>query len=308
MFTILGGDGKEYGPVTTAKIQEWISGGRANLQTKARRADETEWKMLGDFPEFAGMPVPPPAAAVIAPAAPPPPSQSVDELAARGGTLDISGCIKRGFETGKANFWPLLGTGLLVGLACGIAGAIPFVGFLVTFTMTGVFYGGLYYYAVKKVRGEPTELGDAFSGFTVCFGQLVLATIVVMLLTILGFLLLILPGIYVAVCWMFTYVLVRDKGLQFWDAMELGRRVITRQWFRVFGFLLLLGLIACVVLAVPMGMIFAGAASARAGGAPSYALVGFGVLGMMILGFAMMPFLTAILLTAYEDMFGEPAA
>jgi uncharacterized membrane protein YjgN (DUF898 family) len=52
MFTILGGDGKEYGPVTAAKIQEWIQGGRANLQTKAKRAGEADWKSLGEFPEF----------------------------------------------------------------------------------------------------------------------------------------------------------------------------------------------------------------------------------------------------------------
>jgi uncharacterized membrane protein YjgN (DUF898 family) len=63
MFTILGGDGKEYGPVAAAKIQEWIQGGRANLQTKARRAGETEWKSLGEFPEFTA---PPPAASPAA--------------------------------------------------------------------------------------------------------------------------------------------------------------------------------------------------------------------------------------------------
>lgn len=56
MFSILGGDGKEYGPVSPAKIQEWIAGGRANLQTKARRAGGTEWRTLGEFPEFGGAP------------------------------------------------------------------------------------------------------------------------------------------------------------------------------------------------------------------------------------------------------------
>jgi len=62
MFTILGGDGKEYGPVAADKIQSWITGGRANLQTKARRDGETEWKGLGEFPEFAGVAVAPPVA------------------------------------------------------------------------------------------------------------------------------------------------------------------------------------------------------------------------------------------------------
>jgi len=52
MFSILGGDGKEYGPVSVAKIQEWITAGRANLETKAKRPNETEWRTLGEFPEF----------------------------------------------------------------------------------------------------------------------------------------------------------------------------------------------------------------------------------------------------------------
>lgn len=52
MFKILGTDGKEYGPVTRGNVIEWIRDGRANLQTKARRGDETEWRTLGDFPEF----------------------------------------------------------------------------------------------------------------------------------------------------------------------------------------------------------------------------------------------------------------
>ncbi len=58
MFTILGTDGKEYGPVTAGKILEWISSGRANFQTKARRASDTEWKTLGEFSEFNTQTVP----------------------------------------------------------------------------------------------------------------------------------------------------------------------------------------------------------------------------------------------------------
>jgi uncharacterized RDD family membrane protein YckC len=73
MFSILGADGKEYGPVSAPRIQEWIAGGRANLQTKARRAGETEWRTLGDYPEFGAAPVPavpgvPPAVATSNPA------------------------------------------------------------------------------------------------------------------------------------------------------------------------------------------------------------------------------------------------
>ncbi len=52
MFTILGEDGKEYGPVTAGNVIQWIHDGRANLQTKARLDRENAWKTLGDFAEF----------------------------------------------------------------------------------------------------------------------------------------------------------------------------------------------------------------------------------------------------------------
>ena len=305
MFTILGADGKEYGPVTADKVREWIAGGRANAQTRIKPAGGTEWTTIGALPEFGGTPV---AGAPVPVAAPPPPPPGVEAMASQaGGPLDITGCIKRGFAAGAANFWPILGVSLLVGLCNGIIGAIPVLGFVATFTLTGVFYGGLYYYVAKRVRGEPTELGDAFSGFSVCFGQLVLATMVVLTLTILGFLCLILPGIYLAVCWMFTYVLVRDKGLQFWDAMELGRQVITKQWFRVFGLLLLLMLIALAFLAVPLGLLIASAVTAKSGGNPNFLLLGLGITGTLVCMLVMMPFLTAVLLQAYEDLFGSAA-
>jgi uncharacterized RDD family membrane protein YckC len=82
MFSIVGGDGKEYGPVSAAKVQEWIAAGRANLQTRARRAGEAEWRALGEFPEFGGTP-PAVAAPVFTPgAAPvaPAPAASGNEL------------------------------------------------------------------------------------------------------------------------------------------------------------------------------------------------------------------------------------
>jgi hypothetical protein len=304
MFTILGADGKEYGPVPTHRVHEWINGGRANLQTKARRADETEWKTLADFPEFATA-VPPPAPAP-SPAVPDATGAvDVDALANATGTLDIGGCIRAGFATGAANFFPLLGVCFVIALISGLVNSIPILGLVATFTLTGVFYGGLYYYAAKVVRGEPAEFGDAFSGFTHSFAQLVLATLAVTLLTIVGFVCLILPGLYVAVCWMFTYALVRDKGLHAWDAMELGRKAITRQWFRVFGFCLVICLFACVLLAVPLGLIFMSAAAARGGGTPNLVLMGLGIMSAAVAVMLLMPFATAMMMHAYENIFGE---
>jgi uncharacterized RDD family membrane protein YckC len=52
MFTIIGGDGKEYGPASVDQIRAWITAGRANLDTKAKAVGSDEWRRLGDFAEF----------------------------------------------------------------------------------------------------------------------------------------------------------------------------------------------------------------------------------------------------------------
>ena len=52
MFIIIGGDGKEYGPVTPEQVRTWIKAGRANLETSAKALGSEEWRRLGDFVEF----------------------------------------------------------------------------------------------------------------------------------------------------------------------------------------------------------------------------------------------------------------
>ena len=70
MYRILGGDQKEYGPVTAAQVREWIAQRRANAQTMVQAEGSGEWKPLSAFPEFAStLNVPPvmsvPTAAVV---------------------------------------------------------------------------------------------------------------------------------------------------------------------------------------------------------------------------------------------------
>lgn len=59
MFTIIGGDGREYGPVTADQIRGWVAAGRANMETKAKLLGSEEWRRLGDYPEFGGVAMPP---------------------------------------------------------------------------------------------------------------------------------------------------------------------------------------------------------------------------------------------------------
>ena len=79
----------------------------------------------------------------------------------------------------------------------------------------------------------------AFAGFSNRFLHLFLGSFVSLLLTALGFLCLILPGIYLWVAWIFTLPLIMDKRLDFWSAMELSRKMVTRHWWKLFGFVIL---------------------------------------------------------------------
>jgi uncharacterized membrane protein YjgN (DUF898 family) len=68
MFTIIGADGKEYGPVSADQIRQWLAQNRLNLAMQVRREGETAWQSLGDLAEFAAADptaasVPPPVAA-----------------------------------------------------------------------------------------------------------------------------------------------------------------------------------------------------------------------------------------------------
>ena len=62
-----------------------------------------------------------------------------------------------------------------------------------------VLLGGLDYMFLRRIRGEAVQIGDVFAGFNIAFLHLALAGLVKWLLTSLGLVLCILPGIYLAV-------------------------------------------------------------------------------------------------------------
>jgi len=72
MYKILGGDGKEYGPVSAETLAQWIKEGRANAQTQVQVEGGSGWTALGLLPEFASaFGSPSPAGSTPAAAQPP---------------------------------------------------------------------------------------------------------------------------------------------------------------------------------------------------------------------------------------------
>jgi hypothetical protein len=57
MYTIVGGDGQRYGPVSADQLRQWVAQGRANGQTLTYR-EGGDWKALSTYPEFADLAAP----------------------------------------------------------------------------------------------------------------------------------------------------------------------------------------------------------------------------------------------------------
>jgi len=52
-YKVIGGDLKQYGPVSTEDLHKWIAEGRLNAQSLVQLYGDIEWRQLSQFPEFA---------------------------------------------------------------------------------------------------------------------------------------------------------------------------------------------------------------------------------------------------------------
>jgi hypothetical protein len=201
-------------------------------------------------------------------------------LCARVFQLDIGSCIGRGFQLVQDHFGLVIGAWAVSFLVqWSICIFVPWIGEALGFVLGAVFLGGLHFFFLKLARGERAAIGDVFAGFGPALGPLILVGVVSCLLETVGFFLCVLPFVYLVVAWHYAAILVLDKNVDFWAAMELSRKVVTRHWFGVFG----LGLLAILML-----------------------LGGFLVccIGLFVAG----PIASAAMVYGYRDLFEEPAA
>jgi uncharacterized membrane protein len=283
MYIIIGGDGKEYGSVTVDDLRKWIAEGRLNAQSLAKAEGDAGFRPLSAFPEFAGGFAPP------APTPGAPPAFSANASFGEGDyELDIGDCFSRSWELVKNKFWQVVGVSALIffiimafnqitGLFTGpivqamIREHVFSTGGIIIIALVSilgapvylVLMAGLMKYFLMLIRGEPAGIGDAFAGFGPMIGQLILLGLVMNLLTLIGYALCVIPGIFLQVAWLFALPLVIDRQMNFWDAMELSRKMVCKHWFIVFAFLIvyglvvMAGLIACcigILVTTPIGL------------------------------------------------------
>lgn len=180
-------------------------------------------------------------------------------------------CIKQGWHLIRDQYWLFVGMSF-VGLM--IANFVPF-GILL-----GPMMCGIYLSLFRKQRGEQSEFGDLFKGFDY-FGESVIATlfhiipmiflmvvfyafffvgffifipasgdsestavIIIFALVAIGIIMMLLAVILLSILFTFTYTLIVDRKLSGIEAVKWSCRAALANFGRIFGLMLLNGLLA----------------------------------------------------------------
>jgi hypothetical protein len=168
--------------------------------------------------------------------------RDITPLLTNGYQVKIGEYISRGWEQLQPTIGLFVGyVAVLFGINLVLA-FIPFAGSIASAVVSPPLNAGLFIVAYKHLSGESVEFADFFKGFEK-FGVFLLAGLVSGLLTLLGFVACIVPGIYLGIAYSFVQLFIIDQNLDFWPAMEMSRKLVTKNFFPIFGFVFLLGLI-----------------------------------------------------------------
>ncbi len=117
------------------------------------------------------------------------------------------------------------------------------------------FLAGVVRLALRRADGLPIKAAEAFS-HGVPLGQIVLLGVLLTIATLIGFTLLLLPGIYLSVALMFALPLVVDRRLGAVDALKTSLAAVNPRWFRCAGLLLVLGVLLALGGLVIVGLVW----------------------------------------------------
>lgn len=169
---------------------------------------------------------------------------NVNEKTFNGYSVNTSAYLKRGLEI----FRMKLEYFVLFTIVFFLLTAIPGFGILISQSLSA----GFLLVALYLSTGKQVFFEDFFDGFK-HFAGLLLFTLVSYLIIFVGFILLVIPGIYFAVSYVFAPFFIIFSKMDFWLAMETSRKLVTKEWFSIFGFLFVL---VCINIlgAIPLGI------------------------------------------------------
>jgi len=123
---------------------------------------------------------------------------------------------------------------------------------VVTEVVSMLFIAGLLFMGIRHVVGDKVSWKMIFHGFSFT-GKIIVVSLLQFILVTIGFLLLILPGIYLVVGYAMAIPLIVDKNLSPWQALETSRKAVHKVWWKVAALYIVMSLIF-LVAAIPLGI------------------------------------------------------
>ncbi len=115
-----------------------------------------------------------------------------------------------------------------------------------------IMTGGLILIGVRRAFEQRVSWKMVFAGFSKAL-SITIAVILQIILVCIGFVLLIIPGIYLTVAYCLTLPLIIDKGMGPWEALEASRKAVHKKWWTVLGMYFVMMLLYLISI-VPLGL------------------------------------------------------
>ena len=147
--------------------------------------------------------------------------------------LKIKDYFTIGIEMAKKNYWLIFFRFIITCILCVVA-AITIIGLL----FIPALLGGFYKFMLRAARGESEGIMDSWLyGFqNGMWWKSLLLNIILVLGVLIGYLFLIIPGIYLSVAWLLVWFLIVDKDISVTESFGQSRALVHSLGFwRVFG-------------------------------------------------------------------------
>jgi hypothetical protein len=145
--------------------------------------------------------------------------------------------------------------------------------------------------------GGTTEWRESLAFAWHRLGSVLLVTILVAVLATLALILLIIPGIYLYICWIVAVPVVLLEDLRGRQALKRSRQLVTGRWWPTFGAYALATIIVSILVGVVTGI-----AAAAVGGGTGFAAAIVRAVAGTIAGSITTPILAAVTLVIYVDL------
>ena len=211
--------------------------------------------------------------------------KSTDELLTNGYDFNMGKYMGDAWDLFKKGAGSYIGFTVVFFVIVMVLVFIPFVNIMVSI-FEYVLISGLFIFS-RNLINDKAEFGNFFEGFN-SFGQIFLYALVLFLFTmpaLIIFIIYLLPEgfmnsamngfadaeymaeeiiasfqenmgaiVFLYISYSFTLILIVDRKMRFWDAMELSRKVIAKNFFSFFGMYILLGILVSFGVVVTCGL------------------------------------------------------